>query len=189
MARRTNYYQGLAADFSRAGVPGDAVMRRLAGDYERCMGLRQESLPPVTAEYGLDQIERENREWWAARCAVIRLRRFELMARENAAGFAYLCQDGPFIGGDPRGDRVAAHWGAILCQKGCTLVWPVVMFHGEVVFFEWAALDDETGEITAAGNVTFMRRGHRGGCYVKTEHLSFFRDVSASEELLQPPKT
>jgi hypothetical protein len=165
------------------------VLQRLTGDYERYMALRQEALPPITAEYGPERIEAENREWWTARCAVIRLGRFELMARENAAGFAYLCQDGPFIGSDPRGNRVAANWGAILCQKGCSLVWPVVMFHGEVVFFEWAALDDETGEITASGNVTFLRRGHSGGCYVKTEHLSFFRDVSASEELLPPVRT
>src|SRR5262249_3324651 len=177
-------YQHLAADFSRPGPLGAALALRLTDDYQRYMALRQEALPPITAEYSLARVEAENREGWPARCAVIRLGRFELMARENAAGFAYLCQDGPFFGNDPRGQRVAANWGAILCQKGCTLVWPVVLFHGEVVFFEWATLDDETGEITASGNVTFLRRGHAGGCYVKTEHLSFFRDVSAAAELL-----
>jgi hypothetical protein len=150
------------------------------------MALRQDRVPPITADYSLERIERENGEWWPARCAAIRLRRFDLMARENADGFAYLCQDGPFVDEDPRGGRVAANWGAILCQAGATLVWPVVMFHGEVVFFEWAALDDQTGETIAAGNVTFVRRGHAGGCCVKTEHLSFYRDVSASAELLSP---
>lgn len=184
MAKRTNYYRGQVADFSRTAPLDEAVARRLVGDYERHMVLRQDALPPITGDYGLDRIEAENREWWPARCAVIRLRRFDLMARENAAGFAYLCQDGPFLGNDSRGERVTANWGAILCQKGCTLIWPVVMFHGEVVFFEWAVLDDETGEITASGNVTFLRRGHAGGCYVKTEHLTFFRDVSAAAELL-----
>jgi hypothetical protein len=184
MAKRTNYYRGLAADFSLPAPLDEAVARRLVGDYERYMALRQEPLPPITADHGPDRIEAENREWWPARCAVIRLGRFDLMTGENAADFAYLCQDGPFHGDDPRGGRVAAGWGAILCQKGCTLVWPVVMFHGEVVFFEWAVLDDETGEMVASGNVTFLRRGHAGGCYVKTEHLSFFRDVSAPAELL-----
>jgi hypothetical protein len=186
MAQRNNYYRGLTADFSRPSGPDDAVSLRLTKDYERYMSLRQETLPPITADYGLDRIATENREWWPARCAVIRLRRFELMARENADGFAYLCQDGPFLGDDPRGGRVAANWGAILCQQGATLVWPVVLFHGEVVFFEWATLDDQTGETIASGNVTFLRRGHAGGCYVKTEHLSFYRDVSASPELLSP---
>jgi len=186
MAKRNNYYSGLAADFSRVGAPSVAVAKQLAGDYERYMGLRREALPPFAAQDDLARIEAENREWWPARCAVVRLGRFELMARENAASFAYLCQDGPFLGADPRGDRAAANWGAILCQKGCQLIWPVVMFHGDTVFFEWAALDEETGEITASGNVTFLRRGHSGGCYVKTEHLSFFRDVSAAAELMSP---
>jgi hypothetical protein len=186
MAKLGNYYRGMEADFSRPSPLDEAVARRLVGAYERYMALRQDAVPAITAAYGLDRIEAENREWWPARCAVIRMGRFELMARENATGFAYLCQDGPFLGDDPRGQRVAANWGAILCQKGCSLVWPVVQFHGEVVFFEWAALDDETGEMTASGNVTFLRRGHAGGCYVKTEHLSFFRDVSAAPELLAP---
>jgi hypothetical protein len=186
MAQRTNYYRGLPADFSRASPPDDTVSQRLVKDYERYMAMRQEGLPSITNDFNFDRIERENRQWWPARCAVIRLRRFDLMARENAAGFAYLCQDGPFHGDDPRGGQVAANWGAILCQQGSTLIWPVVMFHGEVVFFEWATLDDETGETIAAGNVTFLRRGHAGGCYVKTEHLSFYRDVSASPQLLSP---
>jgi hypothetical protein len=184
MAKRTNYYHGLAADFSRPGHLDEAVARGLVGDYERYMALRQDPLPSLRADDGLGRIEAENREWWPARCPVVRLRRFELMARENAAAFAYLCQDGPFYGDDPRGQRVAAHWRAILCKKGSTLVWPVVLFSGEVVFFEWASLDDETGEISTSGNVTFLRRGHAGGCYVKTKHLSFFRDVSAAVELL-----
>src|SRR4051812_29319257 len=142
MARRTNHYRGMPADFSRPAALDEATARQLVGDYERYMGLRLDVLPAIGASYGLERIEAENREWWPARCAVIRLGRFDLMARENAAGFAYLCQDGPFLGDDPRGRRVTANWGAILCQKEATLVWPVVQFHGEVVFFEWAAVDD-----------------------------------------------
>jgi hypothetical protein len=69
------------------------------------------------------------------------------------------------------------------------MCWPVVQFAGEVVYFEWHALDDATGEIIAQGNVTFLRRGHRGGISLKTEHLTFFRDVHASEELLRLLRT
>jgi hypothetical protein len=58
------------------------------------------------------------------------------------------------------------------------------MFHGEFVFFEWFCHDDITGEMIAKGNVTWVRRGHRGGCYLKTEQLTFYRDVYASQELL-----
>ena len=59
------------------------------------------------------------------------------------------------------------------------------MFEGEVVYFEWQAMDDETNETVAKGNVTFLRRGHRGGISLKTEQLTFYRDVSASQELLE----
>jgi hypothetical protein len=65
------------------------------------------------------------------------------------------------------------------------LVWPIVMFSGEVVYFEWKCLDDATNESIAKGNVTLIRRGHRGGCSVKTEQLTFYRDVFAPEELIR----
>ena len=61
------------------------------------------------------------------------------------------------------------------------MVWPIVMFHGEVVYFEWKCIDDETGETVAKGNVTWLRRGHRGACYIKCEQLTFYPDpVSAA---------
>ena len=53
------------------------------------------------------------------------------------------------------------------------------MFSGEVVYFEWICTDKNTHEMTAKGNVTWIRRGHRGACYLKTEQLTFFRDVTA----------
>lgn len=65
------------------------------------------------------------------------------------------------------------------------MVWPIVMFQSEIVYFEWKCLDDETTETLAKGNVTYLRRGHRGGCYLKTEQLTFYRDVFASEELMK----
>jgi len=30
--------------------------------------------------------------------------------------------------------------------------WPVVIFHGEVVYFEWLCTDDETNETTTKNN-------------------------------------
>ena len=65
------------------------------------------------------------------------------------------------------------------------MVWPIVMFHGEVVYFEWNCLDNETGETIAKGSVTWHRRGHRGGCFLKCEQLTFYRDVFAPPDLLK----
>jgi hypothetical protein len=56
------------------------------------------------------------------------------------------------------------------------MAWPIVMFHGEVVHFEWKCADDETHETLAKGNVTYLCWEHRGGCCLKTEQLTFYRD-------------
>ena len=50
-------------------------------------------------------------------------------------------------------------------------------------------MDDATNETIAKGNVTWVRRGHRGACYLKTEQLTFYRDVFAAEDLLRLIKT
>lgn len=65
------------------------------------------------------------------------------------------------------------------------MCWPIVMFHGEVVYFEWKCVDNNTNETTATGNVTWIRRGHRGACYLKAEKLTFNRNVFASDKLLK----
>jgi hypothetical protein len=72
----------------------------------------------------------------------------------------------------------------LLAQPGVTMCWPIVMFSGEFTHFEWNCIDDETGETTAKGTVLWVRRGHRGGCYFKSEQLTFYRDVFAPPELL-----
>ena len=43
------------------------------------------------------------------------------------------------------------HWWALLAQPGVTMAWPVVMFHGEFVWFEWNCVDVETRETIAKG--------------------------------------
>ena len=57
-----------------------------------------------------------------------------------------------------------------------------------LVYFEWNCVDEKTNETTAKGNVTWIRRGNRGACYLKCEQLTFYRDVFASDELLQMVK-
>jgi hypothetical protein len=46
-------------------------------------------------------------------------------------------------------------------------------------------MDDNTNEVLAKGTVCWVRRGHRGACYFKSEQLTFYRDVFAPQELLQ----
>lgn len=58
------------------------------------------------------------------------------------------------------------------------------MFHGEIIYSEWNCFDDQTKEVIARGNETILRRGHRGACYFKSEHLTFYRNVYASDDLL-----
>jgi len=65
------------------------------------------------------------------------------------------------------------------------MAWPIVMFHGEVVYFEWLCTDDTTGETVAKGNVTWLRRGHRGACHLKCEQLTYYRDVYAPPALIE----
>jgi hypothetical protein len=64
------------------------------------------------------------------------------------------------------------------------MCWPIVMFWSEFVHFEWHCLDDGSGEVIAKGSVCWVRRGHRGGCYFKSEQLTFYRDVFAPSCLL-----
>jgi hypothetical protein len=78
---------------------------------------------------------------------------------------------------------------AIIAQPGATINWPIIQFSGEVVYFEWVSRDDVTHETIAKGNVTFLRRGHRGGIYLKTEQLTFYRNVEASCALLAKVKS
>jgi hypothetical protein len=188
MGQRVNYYAGLAADYSRPGLVPAETRRQLIRDAERFLALKEPTLPPVSDAYPAEQIARENREWWPTHCEALRQGRGDLLTGEYRDDLVYLCQDGPFHG---LGQQTAreAHWWTLIARPGVTTVWPVVQLHGEVVFFEWKCLDDVTGETTAEGNATFLRRGHRGGCYLKTEHLTFYRDVFASDELLRHVRT
>jgi hypothetical protein len=188
MRKRTNYYANLEADYSRPGLVSRELGDRLIRKAEAIIAMKERALPAIDAGYPLSKIEQENREWWPTHCEALRRGRGDILTGEYRDDLVYLCQDGPFRGLKEQQQR-ELHWWALIAQPGVTMVWPIVMFSGEVVFFEWKCLDDATNESIAKGNVTWVRRGHRGGCYLKTEQLTFYRDVFAPEELTRLIKT
>jgi hypothetical protein len=181
--RRESYYKDLYADFSRPGLVTDAQKSALIQTMERIHRLKAQVLPAIDEHYTLEIIERENKDWFPTHCNALREERFDLLNDEYRDEFVYLCQDGPFHGKGAASDR-EENWVAIIAQSNATMNWPIVQFSGEVVYFEWTSRDDVTHETIAKGNVTFLRRGHRGGVYLKTEQLTFYRDVQAPAALL-----
>ncbi len=188
MKKRTNYYQGLSADYSRPGLVSSYVAKKLIEDAEKIVALKEAKLPEIGPHYTLDQIERENKEWWPTHCEALRQGRGDILTGEYRDDLTYLCQDGPYSGLAEQKER-EKHWWALIAQPGVTMCWPIVMFSGEHTYFEWKCVDDETNETLAKGNVTWVRRGHRGACYLKTEQLTFYRDVFAPDELIKLIKT
>ena len=184
MNKRTNYYRDLAADYSKPEPVSQTLGDKLICEAERFIAMKEKVMPPINSNYSLEQIEYENREWWPTHCEALRRGRGDILGDEYTDHLVYFCQDGPFYG-KTAGAKREAHWWAIIAQPGVTMAWPIVMFHGEVVYFEWKCIDDETHETLAKGNVTYLRRGHKGGCFLKTEQLTFYRDVFASEELMR----
>ncbi|WP_341529585.1 EthD domain-containing protein [Nostoc sp. UHCC 0302] len=182
--KRTNYYKDLAADYSRPGLVTPYVAKKLIEDAEKFVALKERTLPEITSYYTAEQIERENKEWWPTHCEALRQGRGDILTGEYRDELVYFCQDGPYQGLEQQKER-EQHWWALIAQPGVTMCWPIVMFHGEVTFFEWKCVDDETNETLAKGNVTWIRRGHRGGCHLKTEQLTFYRDVFAPGGLLK----
>jgi EthD domain len=184
MKKRTNYYQGLAADYSRPGLVTAYVAQKLIEDAEKIIAMKEATLPTIDSTYSLAQIEQENKDWWPTHCEALRQGRGDILTDEYRDDLIYLCQDGPYFGLGEQKER-EKHWWALIAQPGVTMCWPIVMFSGEHTYFEWKCVDDETNETLAKGNVTWVRRGHRGGCYLKTEQLTFYRDVFAPSELIQ----
>ena len=181
MSKRVNYWKDLSANFSLPGLVSAETQAALVKRSAEIQPLKEAKQPAIDSSYTIEQIMAENREWFPTHCASLRGRRFDILSQEYREEYVYLCADGPFYGHENDREK---HWVAIIAQPGATMTWPIVQFHGEVVYFEWQAFDDVTYEIIAKGNVTFLRRGHRGGIALKTEQLTFYRDVNASEELL-----
>lgn len=183
MRVKTNYYKDLAADYSKPGLVTDELKTSLIQEAEKFIAMKEDRLPEL-GEYPLEQIEQENKDWWPTHCEALRQGRGDLLTSEYHSQLVYLCQDGSYYGLEEQKTR-EQHWWALIAQPGVTICWPIVMFHGEATYFEWKCVDNETNETLAKGNVTWMRRGHQGGCYLKTEQLTFYRDVFAPERLLQ----
>lgn len=137
----------------------------------------------MSPDYSLVQIEQENKHWWPTHCEAFRQGRGDILTGEYTSNLIYFCADGPFYGRTAAINR-EAHWWAILTQPSVTMTWPIIMFHGEIIYSEWNCFDDQTKEVIARGNETILRRGHRGACYFKSEHLTFYRNVYASDDLL-----
>jgi len=183
MARR-NYYAELSADYSRPGLVSEAKRAELITLAEKFIGMKESGpLPAVDANYTSEQIQKENMEWWPTHCEALRQGRGDILTQEYREDLVYHCGDGPYYGIKEQQQR-EKHWWAIIAQPGVTMTWPIVQFHADFVHFEWQCLDDATGETIAKGSVCWVRRGHRGGCYYKSEQLTFVRDVFASPNLL-----
>ncbi len=184
MGNRVNYYKDLTADYSKPGLVSNELQKKLIQEAEKIIEMKEAFLPEIGPNYPLEQIKKENKEWWPTHCEALRQGRGDILTEEYRSELVYLCQDGPYYGLEKQKVR-EKHWWALIAQPGVTMCWPIVMFHGEFTYFEWKCLDDETNETLAKGNVTWVRRGHRGGCYLKTEQLTFYRDVFAPDELLK----
>ena len=183
MRRRVNYYENLAADYSRPEPVPAGLAERFLADALRFIAMKAIALPSVGPEYSLEQVELENKEWWPTHCEALRQGRGDILVGEYRDELVYFCQDGPYYGLEEQKSR-EIHWWALIAQPNVTMCWPIVMFHGEFVWFEWNCLDNATHETIAKGSVAWVRRGHRGGCYFKGEQLTFYRDVFAPEELV-----
>ncbi|MEI6381835.1 MAG: hypothetical protein WCO81_13305 [Cyanobacteriota bacterium ELA615] len=183
MKKRLNYYTNLSSDYSRPGLVSSEVGDRLIEQAIKINSLKESVLPEINSSYPMEVIEQENKEWWPTHCEALRRGRGDILSGEYRDDLVYLCQDGPFRGIEEQKER-EKHWWALIAQPNVTMCWPIVMFHNEHVYFEWKCIDDETNELIGKGNVTWVRRGHRGGCYLKTEQLTYFRDVFAPESLL-----
>ncbi|HEY9797886.1 MAG TPA: hypothetical protein V6D30_19805 [Leptolyngbyaceae cyanobacterium] len=184
MGKRTNYYKNLSADYSIPGLVSDDLKKKLIQEAEDIIKLKEPTLPPINPTYTLEQIEKENKDWWPTHCEALRQGRGDILTGEYRDDLVYLCQDGPYYGLEQQKVR-EQHWWALIAQPDVTMCWPIVMFHGEFTYFEWKCVDDATNETLAKGNVTWVRRGHKGACYLKTEQLTFYRDVFAPDELLK----
>jgi hypothetical protein len=183
MKKRVNYYKDLLADYSKPGLVSDEMKKKLLDDAAKFIALKEATLPQIGAGYTPEQIEKENKEWWPTHCEALRQGRGDLLTGEYREDLVYFCQDGPYYGLNEQKER-EKHWWALIAQPNVTMCWPIVMFWSEFVHFEWHCMDDETNEAIAKGTVSWVRRGHRGACYYKSEQLTFYRDVFAEPELM-----
>lgn len=180
MRAKTNYYKALSANYSKPGLIEDKLKFSLIQAAEKFIAIKEDFLQE-TGEYTGEKIEQENKDWQLTHCEALRQGRGDILTAEYHTELVYLCQDSLYCGLEKQKLR-EKHWWALIAQPDVTMCQPVVIFHGEITYFEWKCVDNET---LAKGNVTWIRRRHRGACYLKTEQLTFYLNVFAPEPLLK----
>jgi hypothetical protein len=133
MMKRNNYYKELTADYSKPQLVAKEVRQKMIELSEKYNALQEPTLPLIDFNYDKAQIEKENKEWWPTHCEALRQGRGDLLAGEYRDKTVYFCQDGPFYGKTAVKQR-EKHWWALITQPGVTMVWPIVMFDGDVVY-------------------------------------------------------
>jgi hypothetical protein len=98
MPKRTNYYKDLVADYSQPRPVAPELAKQLLADAERYIAMKERTLPQIAADYPLEQIEKENKEWWPTHCEALRQGRGDILTGEYRDDLVYFCQDGPFYG-------------------------------------------------------------------------------------------
>src|SRR5712664_4208736 len=174
MRKRVNYYEDLSADYSRPESVAPDLAKKLIADAQKYIALKEKTLPAIGPDYTPKQIEAENKAWWPTHCEALRQGRGDLLTAEYRDDLVYFCQDGPFHGLTEQRSR-EEHWWALIAQPGVTMTWPIVQMWSEFVHLEWKCEDNATNETIAKGMVCWVRRGHKGGCYFKSEQLTFYR--------------
>ena len=117
---RQNYYKDLIADYSRPGLISEELQAKLIQRSKEIGELQEAELPAIDADYTLEQIEAENREFWPTHCEALRQGRGDLLTKEYRPDLVYHCQDGPYFGIKEQAER-EKHWWAIIAQPGVTM--------------------------------------------------------------------
>ncbi|WP_242059514.1 MULTISPECIES: hypothetical protein [Nostoc] len=64
MKKRINYYKDLVADYSKPDPVPKEIADKLIAKAEQFIQLKARTLSAITPDYPLEQIEKENKEWW-----------------------------------------------------------------------------------------------------------------------------
>jgi hypothetical protein len=95
---RVNYYENLSADYSKPAAIPPSQGQKLIDDALKYAKMKEKTLPVLGPDYSLEQIEKENKEWWPTHCEALRRGRGDILTDEYRDDLVYHCQDGPYYG-------------------------------------------------------------------------------------------
>ena len=72
MRKRVNFYKDLSADYSKLDPIAPDLAKKLLEDAATFIAKKEKTLPTVGPDYSLQQIERENKDWWPTHCEALR---------------------------------------------------------------------------------------------------------------------